>query len=106
MEPVSVLTWLVTPLASWSSADRCALRLAAALDTSLERGEAEGKTSSRSELSVGLASSAEKELKNPVRSLPMSPALALDDPESGVNRACMVFNAVNRGLEEEASCCC
>jgi alpha-D-ribose 1-methylphosphonate 5-triphosphate synthase subunit PhnG len=50
--------------------------------------EAEDNTCSRRELLVGLASSEEKELKKPVRSLPMSPAVELLEPEAGVKRAC------------------
>ena len=67
---------------------------------------AEESTSSRSELSVGLASSDAKELKKLVMSLPMSPAVELDEPESGVNRACTLSRAVSRTLEAEANCCC
>jgi hypothetical protein len=55
---------------------------------------------------VGSLSSDEKESKKLVMSLPMSPAVALDEPESGVNSACMLLSAVSRVLEAEASCCC
>jgi len=67
---------------------------------------AEESTCWRSALFVGLASSDEKELKKPVMSLPMSPAVELVDPESGVNNACTLFSAVSRALDAEANCCC
>ena len=68
--------------------------------------DADESTCSRNALSVGSLSSEEKESKKLVISLPMSPAVELDEPESGVNSACMLFNAVSRALEAEASCCC
>src|ERR1035438_3646905 len=106
MAPVSAFTWLTTAVFCWFNADCCELRLAAALDTSPARVDADESTCSRSELSVGLASRDEKELKRLVMSLPMSPAFELLEPESGVKRACNVFNADNRAPEAEASCCC
>ena len=60
----------------------------------------------RSALLVGFASSDENELKKLVMSLPMSPAVELDEPESGVNSACTSFSAVSRVPEAEANCCC
>ena len=106
MAPVSELTWLVAPAASWSSAARCEFKLAAALEMSPASMPAEESTLWRSALSVGLASSDENESKKLVMSLPMSPAVELDEPESGVNRACSVLSAVSREPEAEASCCC
>ena len=104
MALVSELTWVMTPAASWSTADRCEFKLAAALDTSPARVAAVVSTSWRSELSDGLASSDEKESKKLVMSLPMSPAVELELPESGVNGACSVLSAVRREPEAEANC--
>ena len=87
MAEVSEFTWLVTQAASWSRADLCEFRLAAALEMSPASMPALESTLWRSALSVGLASSDENESKKLVMSLPMSPAFELDDPESGVNRA-------------------
>jgi len=100
------VTWLVTPDACWLSEALCVSRLAAALDTSPASVLAEERTSSRRELSPGSTSSDEKELKRPVISLPMSPALEELEPESGVKTACNEFKAVKRALEADASCCC
>ena len=87
MAPVSAFTWLVVPAASWSKADLCEFRLAAVLEMSPASVPAVESTLWRSEFSVGLASSDENELKKLVMSLPMSPAVELDEPEAGVNRA-------------------
>ena len=106
MALVSEFTWLVTPAASWSRADLCEFRLAAALEISPASVPAVESTFWRSALSVGLASSDENELKKLVMSLPISPAFELDEPESGVNRACSVLSAVSREPEAEANCCC
>ncbi len=96
---MSAFTWLTTPDACWSNADRCALRLAAAFETSLARVEAEESTCSRRELLVGFASREEKELKKPVMSLPMSPAVELAEPEAGVKSAWTVLSAARREPE-------
>ena len=103
---VSEFTWLATPDASWSSAALCEFRLLAALEMSPAKVDADESTCSRSALSVGSLSSDENESKKLVMSLPISPAVELDEPESGVNSACMLFNAVSRVLEDDASCCC
>jgi len=56
---------------------------------------------------VGSLSSEENESKKLVMSLPMSPAVALEDAfESGVNSAWMPSSAVSRAPEADASCCC
>ena len=63
-------------------------------------------TPSRRELFEGSASSEENESKNLVISLPMSPAVEVDEPESGVKSAWTVLSAVSREPEAEANCCC
>ena len=45
-------------------------------------------------------------MKKPVMSLPMSPAVALDEPESGGKSACTESSAARRVVEAEAACCC
>jgi hypothetical protein len=57
-------------------------------------------------LSVGLASSDEKELKKLVMSLPISPAAEAVEPESGVNKAWTPSSAVSRVPDADANCCC
>ena len=106
MALVSEFTWLATPDASWSMAALCPFRLLAALEMSPARVDADESTCSRSALSVGSLSSDEKESKKLVMSLPISPAVELAEPESGVNNACMLFSAVSRVLDADASCCC
>ena len=86
MALVSEFTWLATPDASWSSAALCAFRLLAAFEMSPASVDADESTCSRSALLVGLLSSDENESKKLVMSLPMSPAVELDEPESGVNK--------------------
>ena len=80
------------------------MRLFAALEMSPDSVDADVSTCSRNALFVGALSSDEKESKKLVMSLPMSPAV--DEPESGINSACIVLSAVRRVLEAEADCCC